>query len=397
MLVALAGAASGCSPSGVCAGPDGSDDPADAGGDYDGSFNVPPGPATTIPLAGCAGPGYAANFVVGSETLQLTIDTGSGTLAVASNSCPNCGVTPVYTPGPSATDTRMTATDSYLQGSWQGEIYSDSVQLLGTGAVTMNFAAIGSQTGFFTSSGCGLGAVPFAPQGIVGFGPTDLAKPNTDAFVTKLAQAGAASGLFAFEFCSLGGKLMFGGVDPIAAALTGPAAYTPITTSDYYGVALDDLQLGGASLGFDATDFGMTAVDTGTSVLALPSAIFDALTSQIEGAPAFATAFAGQTGWLGTTTCLSSSLTTEALDAQLPPLTLVFPSTTSGMTTITLKATQSYLPPTQSNETTFYCSGVIANQGTTGTILGTSVMHGQLVIFDLQADQIGFAPQAFCP
>src|SRR5208283_3303952 len=143
----------------------------------------------------------------------------------------------------------------------------------GVGAATKNIAAIGTQTGFFTDSGCGLGSVPFAPQGIVGFGPPDLARPHTNAFVTELNVAGASAGVFAFEFCSLGGQLMVGGIDPIAAALTGPAVYTPMMNAaadvgdaggSYYSIAINDLQLGGTSLGFGAATFGVTAVDTGT-------------------------------------------------------------------------------------------------------------------------------------
>jgi len=403
IAAALAGAVAGCSP-GLCVTSDGGDDPDGSGGGEDGSFNVPPGPVTTIPLTGCGGLGYAANFTMGSEVFQLTIDTGSGTLAVASSSCANCDVTPTYTPGPTATDDQKQAMDAYLKGSWQGEIYTDAVQLAGMGAVTMNFVAIGAQTGFFNDAGCGLGTVPFAPQGIAGFGPPDLARPGTDGFVTELSQAGAASDLFAFEFCSLGGQLMVGGIDPVSAALTGPAVYTPMMNAaanlgdaggSYYSVTLNDLQLGGTPLGYSAATFGVTAVDTGTSVLALPAAVFDTLTSQIDNNSAFVSAFGSQAGLFGTTMCLSSAWTTEEIDAQLPTLTLVFPSVFGGTVAVTLKATQSYLPPTQAGETTFYCSGILSNPGP-GTILGTSAMLGQLVIFNLDDNEIGFAPQNFC-
>ena len=189
---------------------------------------------------------------------------------------------------------------------------------------------------------------------------------------------------------------MMGAVDPVGAALSGPAVYTPMTASQYYSVALDDLQVGGVSLGFSATDFGVVAVDTGTSVLALPEPIFSALTSKIEGLPAFAAAFDGQTQWLGTTTCVQSSFTASELDAMLPELTLAFPGANAAAAAVTLKATASYLPATPSNGTTFYCSGVAQNPATSGTILGTSIMRAQMAIFDLDASTIGFAPQTFC-
>jgi hypothetical protein len=338
--------------------------------------------------------------VVGSQTFQLTIDTGSGTLAVASSACTSCTVSPEYTPGAGAVDDGRQVSDPYLAGSWQGEVYTDSVQLGTSAPVTMNLVAIDSQNAFFSGAGCGLGTVPFAPEGIAGFGPSGLAVPGTDAFVTKLttqAGAGAAPGAFALEVCPQGGQLMIGGVDPTVAALTGPAVYTPMTMSSYYDVVLDDLRFGGASLGFGPSDFGPVAVDTGTSVLALPSAVFQALVSAIEGSPAFATAFGGKMGWLGTTTCVTSTLSPAEMDSQLPALTLAFPAGDGGMSVVTRQATQSYLPPTLSKGSTFYCSGIFANPLGTGTILGTSAMLGQMVIFDLAGSRVGFAPQAFCP
>jgi hypothetical protein len=376
-------------------------DPADGASSTDASQSdllpgVPTGPVTTIPLAGCGGPGYAASFNIGSQTFQLTLDTGSGTLAVASSSCSTCGVSPLYTPGSSATDDHLQASDSYLQGSWTSEVFSDSVQLVGTGPVTMKLAAIESQTNFFSDLGCELGAVNFAPQGIVGFGPPSLAVKNTTSFISELGSIGAASQVFAVEFCEQGGQLMIGGVDVAAAAIAGPAVFTPMTTSQYYDVTLNDLQLGGASLGFDAAAFGTTAVDTGTSVLALPSAVFTALTTQLENNATFKATFGADPSWLNTTTCLSASASREDLDMQLPPLSLVFPSPDGGAAEVTLPATQSYLQATPVGESTLYCSGVLSNPNSTGTILGTSVMIGQLVIFDLATNEVGFAPQTHC-
>ncbi len=398
-VLATATTSAGCSESDICAAADDAgDESSDAGDLGDVNFNLPTGTATTYALTGCGGPGYAASFDVGSQSFQLTIDTGSGTLAVASSLCETCGITPAYTPGPGAVDDNKSASDSYVKGSWQGEVFTDSVELAEAGTVTMNIAAIRSQSAFFGDGGCALGSIPFSPQGIVGLGPPVLAVAGTDSFLTKLFQTGTQRGILAFEFCALGGQLMVGGVDPLAGALTGPAVYTPMTTTQYYNVTLADLQLGGASLGFGSTDFGPAAVDTGTSVLALPAPVFAALTSGIESSSVFQQAFGGQTGWLGTTMCLPSSMISEDLDARLPTLTMAFPGLDGGTSAVTLKATQSYIPPTTTADgTKYYCSGIIQNPGPTGTIIGTSAMLGQVVIIELDTNQIGFAPQRFCP
>jgi hypothetical protein len=380
-----------------CSSASGSGGPAATDAGYDGPFEVPIGAGIQAALTGCAGPGYAAKFLVGTQTFELTIDTGSGTLAVASSACSGCGVTPAYAPGPSATDLKQRASDTYVQGSWQGEVYTDSAELAGASTpAQMNIAAIDSQNMFFSSAGCGLGTVPFAPQGIVGFGPSALAVQGTDGFVTKFLQASGLPAVFALEFCEQGGQLMFGGVDPRAAALTGPAVYTPLTGSQYYTVALDDLTFGSKSLGFGTADFGAVTVDTGTSVLALPSAVFKSLEAAIQATPAFAAAFGSTTGLLGSTQCFTSNLSLADMDAQFPLLTLSFPAMGGGRSVVTMKATKSYLPPTTSKGMTYYCSGIYENPLGTGTILGSSAMLGQMVIFDLEANRIGFAPQSFC-
>jgi hypothetical protein len=383
-------------------------DPADAGNaapdvgaPYDGPFDLPDGHPVTVPLSGCAGPGYAANFEVGSQTFQLTVDTGSGTLAVASNQCTNCDVSKVYSPGTEAVDQDQPTSDVYGIGSWTGEIFSDAVKLVGVApSVKLDFAAIDSQSAFFNDGGCAFGATPFAPQGIVGFGPPGLAKQGTDAFLTKLFGTGAVPDVFAVELCASGGQLMVGGIDPAKGSLSGAVRYTQLMSSSYYSVKLTDLQLGGMSLGYGESDFGTTAVDTGTSVLALPPAVFKSLSSKIESAAAFATCFGSMTGWLGTTTCLSCpSLSRDQIDAQFPTLTLSFPDAAGGTLSLELKATDSYLPMTTSDGTAFYCSGIYNNQNETEapTILGSAAMMGHVVIFDLADSKLGFAPQTYCP
>jgi hypothetical protein len=71
--------------------------------------------------------------------------------------------------------------------------------------------------------------------------------------------------------------------------------------------------------------------------------------------------------------------------------------TGGGTAAVTLPATKSYLTPAVSNGTTFYCSGILQNPLSTGTVIGTSVMVRQMVIFDVDGARIGFAPAALCP
>jgi hypothetical protein len=382
----------------VTAMPDGRAPVPDAS-DQDSAMAMTP---ATIALTGCPSSGYAASFTVGGQPFDLLVDTGSGDLAVASNNCPTCtGITPVYTPGATAVDQALQATSQYGIGSWTGELYSDDVALAGIAASTsMRFVAIQSQSQFFSMSGCNFGEVPFSPQGIAGFGPTTLATPRADVFMSRIVAQGLVPNTFAVELCPIGGQLWIGGVDRQAAAVSGATQYTPLTASGYYSVTLSDLQLGGQSLNFGSTDFGTTIVDTGTTAFALPATVFNAVTSAITSAPGFAQSFVGgATGnWLGTNQCFrSNNLSSAQLDAMLPGLTLVMPGENGGTISVDLTATESYLAPGVSNGTTYYCSGLHQNKArTASTILGVAAMSAHLVVFDGANMRIGFATQTHC-
>lgn len=361
--------------------------------------DVDSGP-TTIPLTGCPSMGYAADFTIDAQKFQLVIDTGSSNLAVAASTCTSCKVTPEYVPGASAVDAHAQINASFGIGSWTGEAYDDRVTLDALGlSVPMRFTAIQTQNQFFTTQGCSLGTAPFAPQGVAGLGPADLAATPTAAFMTQAAQSGAIPNVVAVELCSLGGGQMWlGGYDAKAAAVSGPVVYTPISATGYYRVTLSDAQIAGSSLGYGPADFGRTLVDTGSSSLGLPPPAFTAFTVAIQNNAAFTSAFPmAPSGWLMGNQCFPSTLTRAQLDAQLPVLALVLPDVTGGSITVSLKPSESYLTPSNVNGTMYYCSGVIeSTQTPTTTLIGAAAMSGHLVVFDGANNRIGFATQTYC-
>jgi len=420
-FVSLAGLVVGCgsgSPDAL-SGDEGTTNTTDGGGSQPGDAAAVPtadggmsekSQATTIALTGCPSSGYAATFTVGGQPFDLIVDTGSGNLAVASSDCPSCaaaGVSQVYTPGSMATDQGRVVNSQYGIGMWTGELYRDQVGLMGTSLTTsMNFVAIHSEEQFFSPSGCNFGAVPFAPEGIVGFGPTRLASSMADVFMNRVVADGLVPNLFAVELCPLGGQLWIGAIDAQAAATSDATLFTPITASGFYSVTLDDLQLGGQSMGFSASDFGTTIVDTGTTVLALPEPVFTALTSTITSNSVFVSSFPAASGnWLSgqdnQSSCFESTHSGADLDAMLPGITFVMPGTGGGAISVSLTATESYLQPVQYTmngaNKTYYCGGLLPNtQRTTTTILGAAAMSAHLVVFDGVNNQIGFAPQTHC-
>ncbi|TPX32779.1 hypothetical protein SmJEL517_g04180 [Synchytrium microbalum] len=75
-----------------------------------------------------------------------------------------------------------------------------------------------------------------------------------------------------------GGEIVFGGMDK--AHYTGEITYAPVTRKGYWEVEIEDVLMGGKSLGFTTKK---AAIDTGSSLFALPTSEADAINQRIGG------------------------------------------------------------------------------------------------------------------
>ena len=348
------------------------------GGDDDGSASM------GFPLTSVEGITYTTNITIGgSQKFDVVLDTGSTTLAVAGSTCSNCGVSPSYSPGASGSDQHSTSTAQYGdQSMWQAENYSDTIAITGDSSLTMRFASITSQTGFFRQG------VP--SEGIIGMGGEAIASPGTDAYIAERMKSSLGDN-FAVQLCVDDGTLWFG--EPDKTHESSAEAYTPLVqiTSEpsYYAVNVASAAIGSASIGVS----GDAVVDTGTSIMVLSSSEVSSLISAVMGSPNYSAAFGSQTlsDNASDIECLTSSMTATQIDAALPPFTITLPDTGTGSFTLSLPATQSYFIPVQGE----FCFGVASVSGLP-TILGDSFLHGVVAIFDVDKSQIGFAAQSGC-
>ena len=355
-----------------------------------GNHGVDAAPADTgFPLAAVSGGiAYTASIMIGSNgPFALDVDTGSTTLGVAGSTCVdtassgNCGVSPEYAPGTTAMDQGTTTTAQYGDNSmWSGENYSDSVEVMGDQAVTMRFAEITSETGFFRPG--------FTDEGIIGFGPTDLASPGTDSFIAK-----RAANNFAFQMCPDHGTLWIDQIDTTHAATA--IQYTPFLNSPFYELTVNQTQVG--------SDVGLTGaavLDTGTSLIVVGNSTeLQNIITNVQGAAGFAGVFGTQTLYSsqqgGLCMAPMNNATRAQVDAALPPWEVTFGSQNGTNLTIDIPATQSYLLY-QSGD---YCFAVeetnLADEGVS-MILGDAFLRNFLVVFDLQNKQAGLATQSGC-
>jgi hypothetical protein len=374
---AAALAACGGSPDG-----NGGTDAAGSGGSNGSGTTHTDAPAaasgTAYSLVSVGGFAYTATVIVGGQMFGMDVDTGSTTLGVAGAKCTTCGVTPEYTPGASAMDQKKTAKAVYGLGQWTGEIYSDTVALMGdTTPVTMKFADITTQSQFFQAGE--------GQEGIIGMGPADLELMGTDSY---MVQRGAKS--MAFQLCPDEGTMWIDGYDPSKMATA--IQYVPIDGQGYWQVGMDSSTINGN----DNMLTGVGVLDTGTSLIITSTAAQTAIVNNIKGSSGFTQIFGSQTITLPSDqngACLTptGSATSAQIDAALPPFKM-----TIGSVTLSVPATQSYLLAQQGS----YCFDVDADDDLTsggiGAILGDMFLRGFVTIFDMQNNQAGFAMQAGC-
>jgi hypothetical protein len=359
----------------------------------DQAADAPMGPPA-IPLSSCVPTVYTVQATIGTQQFQLTLDTGSTTLGVASTSCSTCTeATPKYKPGSTAVDEHSMAMSVYGSGEWTGEIYQDSVSLGSEASVPLKLVAIDSQADFFGPIHCDSKSGGF--QGILGLAPAASALPGTNAFFDEVVAKQHVPNVFAIELCDSGGTLWLGGYDETFA--TGAPTYVPLSgfvSQLLYGVPLTSISVDGMSAPIASASFTDSIVDTGTSQFIIPTAALTTISGAIAASPKFGEIFGSGVDasfFASPTNCAPISQTKAEIDAALPPLTLVF-----GSASVQALPTESYLVPYQGQ----WCNTLYAmdpsNNFPVAAILGSPVLRSNLIIFDRAKKRIGFAPHKPC-
>ncbi|KAK4705578.1 hypothetical protein P7C70_g625, partial [Phenoliferia sp. Uapishka_3] len=160
----------------------------------------------------------------------------------------------------------------YGSGDVQGTIATDAVSLAGLIVPTQYFGAVTTESSQFNGD-------PAA--GILGLAFSSIAATGKPTVIENLIAAGKlTSKLFAFHLTrgqTSGSELSIGAVD--AAHYSGSITYTPVTSQTYWEVSAGAV-VGGKAAGstFPA------AIDTGTTLIYVPSAVAQSIYAQIPGA-----------------------------------------------------------------------------------------------------------------
>ncbi|KAJ7766314.1 putative aspartic protease [Mycena maculata] len=307
---------------------------------------------------------YVAETTVGSQTFDLIVDTGSSNTWV--------GATTKFKSG-SGTSTGDSVSVSYGSGSFSGTEYTAAVALGSTGVTKQSIGVAKTATGFT------------GVDGIVGFGPEDLTEDTVSGVTevptfmqTLLSEGVITKNILGVSFAvpsgssddDSNGVLTFGAVD--SSKYTGSITYTD-RVGDYWGVDVSKWEFGTTSLG---TSSAQGIVDTGTTLLYVPTAVYDK----------FLTASGGKAD--------SSSGLVKFTTKPTKDFSFVV-----GGTTYTLTPTQYLIPSAQYSDWGLTGSDYFTFIGDGGseapaTILGQTFLEHFYAVFDTTNDRVGLAVAA---
>ncbi len=313
-------------------------------------------PAIAGPRTGCSWD-FAGTFTIGGAPFRLSIDTGSGVVAVAGSGCATCtasGVEHVYTPGATATDQHHETTAAYDGGDmrWTGEEYVDVVGV-GSAAAQVSLYSITSHQQFFARGGCA------SSDGILG-----LSGDGKASWLAALVEAGVPDE-FALHKCTNDGMLWLGGYD--ASATTAPPAWVPMAAHSGYRVSIHDVAIGGASVGVPASSYGFAVVDSGGPAMFLPEPAFDAIMRALGDNPTFREQLGDPATWFEHGRCRSIALSRDQLDAALPGLSITLDGAT-----LEMRPSESYLSVVRWRDQTLFCPALPRPASRAGSISATA-------------------------
>jgi len=342
---------------------------------------------------------FYATIILGSQTLTVSIDTGSTDLLLDGFGCSGCSGSSSFVSDsstqtyvcPSLTLTCSTCvtvssssvcgfSDTYGSGATvSGYIVSDFFLLDNFSSIRVAFGYIQSVSG---------GNFINAPvDGIWGLAYPSLSSWGGNSALDTIISSNNLQNIFSMCLVQSDPSMSIG-VDYTNIAGT---QWTPIIQQSWYVVTVNDIQVNGNSLGLSSSVYNSnpSIVDSGTTLFTLPSQAYTAFKNTLMNMCSsvnlhgICDASTGQTLFdKYCYTMLSSQI------SQYPNIEILLNGAT-----LSIPNTQYLYLETGG----FYCLGVDQSPSGSGVILGDVVMQGFHVIFDKTNLRVGFAPLSSCP
>jgi saccharopepsin len=312
---------------------------------------------------------YYTEITLGSpaQTFKVILDTGSSNLWVPSSQCTSIACF-LHTKYDSSSSTSHKANGStfaiqYGSGSMEGFVSRDTLTIGDLSMDDVLFAEATKEPGLAFAFG--------KFDGILGLAYDTIAVNHiTPPFYEMVNQGLLADPVFSFRLGSSesdGGEAVFGGIDP--NAYTGKITYVPVRRKAYWEVELEKIAFGDDELELEMTG---AAIDTGTSLIALPTDIAEMLNTQIGA----------KKSWNGQYTVECDKV------PSLPDLTFYF-----GGQPYPLKGSD-YILEVQGTCMSAFTGMDINLPGGSLWIVGDVFLRKYFTVYDLGRNAVGFAKSA---
>jgi len=235
-----------------------------------------------VPVTNFANAQYFSDITIGNppQTFKVVMDTGSSNLWVPSSECTSiaCYLHKKYDHESSSSYKKNQSTFEiqYGSGSVSGYISTDQVGMGDLIIKNQLFAEVTSQSGLAFAFG--------RFDGILGLGYDSISVNHIPPpFYSMIDQGLLDQKVFAFYLgdSETGSEAIFGGIDQ--SHYTGEITRLPIRRKAYWEVSLDAISFGG-----ETAEMQMGAIlDTGTSLIALPSTLAELLNKEIGAKKSF--------------------------------------------------------------------------------------------------------------
>ncbi|KAG8907021.1 Vacuolar protease A [Tulasnella sp. 403] len=232
----------------------------------------------SVPLSNFANAQYFTEITLGSppQTFKVILDTGSSNLWIPSKRCTSiaCFLHAKYDHDASSTYQKNgTAFEiRYGSGSMEGFVSRDQLRIGDLEIKNQLFAEATKEPGLAFAFG--------RFDGILGLAFDTISVNHIPPpFYEMINQKLLDYPLFTFRLGDSeddGGEAVFGGIDD--SHYTGKITYVPVRRKGYWEVELEKIKFGDDELELENTG---AAIDTGTSLIALPTDIAEMLNAQI--------------------------------------------------------------------------------------------------------------------
>ncbi|KAJ6454092.1 aspartic peptidase A1 [Mycena vitilis] len=319
-----------------------------------------------VPLSNYMNAQYFAEIQLGTppQSFKVILDTGSSNLWVPSTSCTSiaCFLHAKYD---SLSSSSYKANGSefsiqYGSGSMEGFVSNDVLTIGDLEISKQDFAEATKEPGLAFAFG--------KFDGILGLAYDTISVNHiTPPFYSMMNAGLIDEPMFSFRIGPSeedGGEVIFGGID--TDAYTGNITYVPVRRKAYWEVELKAVTFGNIELKLENTG---AAIDTGTSLIALPTDIAEMLNTQI-----------------GATKSSNGQFTVDCAKVpSLPELSFTF-----GSTKFPLKGTD-YIVNVQGTCFSSFTALDINLPGGSLWIVGDVFLRKYFTVYDLGRNAVGFA------